>query len=91
MLLEMKYEVGVQVVFPGLPLSVIGIEPVLLIYNADHSKITYVQFPATLAYAITDYECQGQTFTWVIVDFKKPNLGPAAAEETCSLTARIHN
>ena len=39
-----------------------------------HGKtITYFQFPATLAYAITDYKCQGQTFTWVIVDLKKPS------------------
>ena len=34
-----------------------------------------IQFPATLTYAITDYKCQGQTFTWVIVDLKKPNRG----------------
>src|SRR5947207_11272512 len=54
----------------------IGIEPVLLTYNADHGKkITYIQFPATLTYAIMDYKCQGQTFTWVIVDLKKPNRG----------------
>ena len=37
--------------------------------------MTYIQFPTTLAYAITDYKCQGQTFEWVIVDLKKLNRG----------------
>ena len=73
MLIKLKHDVGVQVAFPGLPPSVIGIKPVSLTsYTSDGKKITYTQFPATLAYAITDYKCQGQTFTWVIVDLKKP-------------------
>ncbi len=76
MLIKLKHDVGVQVAIPGLPPSVIGIEPISLTYNADHGKkITYIQFPATLAYAIMDYKCQGQTFEWVIVDLKKPNRG----------------
>ena len=37
--------------------------------------MTYSQFPITLAYAITDYKCQGQMFRWVVVDLKKPNGG----------------
>ena len=35
----------------------------------------YSQFPITLAYAITDYKCQGQTCRWVIVDLKRPRGG----------------
>ena len=66
MLIKLNHDVGVQVAIPGLPPSVIGIEPVSLTYNPNN---------ATLAYAITDYKCQGQTFTWVIVDLKKPNRG----------------
>ena len=61
MLLKLKYDVGVQVALPRLPPSVISIEPVSLMHNAGHSKkMTYIQFPAILAYAITDYKCQGQ-------------------------------
>ena len=74
MLIKLKHDVGVEIALPGLPPSVIGIEPALLTYNASHGKtFTYFQFPVTLAYAITDYKCQGQTFTWVIVDLKKPS------------------
>ena len=76
MLIKLNHDVGVQVTIPGLPPSVISIEPVLLTYNAGHDKkMTYIQFPATLAYAITDYKYQGQTFKWVIVDLKKLNRG----------------
>src|SRR5438046_7826894 len=47
-----------------------------LTYNASLRKaMTYSQFPITLAYAITDYKCQGQMFRWVVVDLKKPNGG----------------
>ena len=76
MLVKLKHDVGVEISFPGLPPSVIGIEPVSLTYNAGRGKaVTYFQFPVTLAYAITDYKCQGQTFTWVVVDLKKPSGG----------------
>src|SRR5437762_12157136 len=76
MLIKLNHDVGIQVTIPGLPPSVISIEPVLLTYNAGHDKkMTYIQFPTTLAYVITDYKCQGQTFKWVIVDLKKLNRG----------------
>jgi hypothetical protein len=72
MLIKLKHDVGVEVALPKLPPSIIGIESESSIYNPDRGKImSYFQFPVTLAYAITDYKCQGQTFTWVIVDLKK--------------------
>src|SRR5208337_5080528 len=38
-------------------------------YNDSHRKtMTYFRFPITFA-----YECQGPTFTWVIVDLKRPS------------------
>ena len=76
-----KHDVGVDIALPGLPPSVVGIEPELLTYNGLHRKtFTYLQFPVTIAYAITDYKCQGQTFTWVIVNLKKPsNPSPASS------------
>ena len=74
MLLKLKHNVSVEIALPGLPPSVVSIKPELLTYNGLHRKtFTYIQFPVTIAYAITDYKCQGQTFTWVIVDLKKPS------------------
>ena len=77
MLVKLKHDVGVEIALPGLPPSVIGIEPMSLTYNKTGlgKAATYSQFPVTLAYAITDYKCQGQTYRWVIVDLKKPNGG----------------
>ena len=76
MLIKLKHDIGVHVALPGLPPSVVDIEPASLTYNTGlGKKITYIQFPATLAYAIRDYKCQGQTFIWVIVNLKKPNRG----------------
>jgi hypothetical protein len=59
MLIKLKHDVGVEVALPGLPHSVVGIEPISITYNANHNgKVTtYSQFPAMLAYAITDYKC----------------------------------
>ena len=74
MLVKLNHDVGVEIALPGLPPSVVGIEPMSLTYKAGLRKaVTYSQFPATLAYAITDYKCQ--TFGWVVVDLKKPNRG----------------
>ena len=76
MLVKLKHDVGIEVSLPGLPSSVVGIEPVSLTYNGGRGKaVTYFQFPITLTYAITDYKCQGQMFTWVIVDLKKLSGG----------------
>ena len=73
MLVKLKHDVGIEIALPGLPPSVVGIKPESLRYSNNNGKsFTYVQFPVTIAYAITDYKCQGQTFTWVIVDLKKP-------------------
>ena len=61
----------------GLPPNVAPIEPILFRHNAGHGRsVRLRQFPVTLAYAITDYKCQGQTYDWLCVDIKKPNLGP---------------
>ena len=77
MLIKLKHDVGVEIALPGLPPSVVGIEPISITYKPGPSgkAVTYSQFPVTLAYAITDYKCQGQTFKWVVVDLKKPNGG----------------
>ena len=76
MLVKLLHEVDVNVSIPGLPPSVVAIEPAEFRYNGRDSKyVKFIQFPFTLAYAMTDYKCQGQTFDWLIVDLKKPPIG----------------
>ena len=58
MLVKLKHDVSVEMSLPGLPPSIISIEPVSLTYNGGRGKaITYFQFPVMLPYAITDYKC----------------------------------
>ena len=72
MLVKLLHEVDVNVFIPGLPPSVVAIEPAEFRHSEREGKyVKLVQFPFTLAYAITDYKCQGLTFDWVIVDLKK--------------------
>ena len=76
MLVKLLHEVDVNVSIPGLPASVVAIELAEFRYNGRDSKyVKFIQFPFTLAYAMTDYKCQGQTFEWLIVDLKKPPVG----------------
>ena len=76
MLVKLLHAVDVNVSIPGLPGSVVAIEPVEFRYNGrDNKYVKFLQFPFTLAYAMTDYKCQGQTFEWVVVDLKKPPIG----------------
>ena len=76
MLVKLLHDVDVNVSIPGLPPSVVAIEPVEFRYNGrDGKHVKLLQFPFTLAYAITDYKCQGQSFERVIVDLKKPTIG----------------
>jgi hypothetical protein len=74
MLMKLNQDVGLNIQLPGLSPFVVPIEPVK--FTFDNVKggrgVTLKQFPATLAYAMTDYKCQGQTFSAVIIDIKKP-------------------
>ncbi len=74
-MVKLKHDVAIEIALPGLPQSVVGIKPKSITYNVNHSgkTTTYTQFPTTIAYAITDYKCQGKTFKQVIVDLKKPS------------------
>lgn len=66
----------------GLPPNVIALDNERFTFNAGHHRsVTIRQFPVTLAYVITDYKCQGQTYHFVIADLKKPIRGgsPAAS------------
>ena len=64
---------------PGLSENVVPIWPESFKYNAGHGRWARLhQFPVTLAYAITDFKCQGQTYEWLRVDIKKPHTGAAS-------------
>jgi ATP-dependent DNA helicase PIF1 len=64
---------------PGLPENVVPIFPESFKYNDGHGRWARLrQFPVTLAYAITDFKCQGQTYPWLRVDIKKPHTGGAS-------------
>ena len=64
---------------PGLPVNVVPIWPESFRYNLGHGRWARIkQFPVTLAYAITDFKCQGQTYEWLRVDIKRPHTGAAS-------------
>jgi hypothetical protein len=47
-----------------------------LSFSRGKRKATFNQFPVTLAYAITDYKCQGETyFNGLLTDLRKPLVG----------------
>jgi hypothetical protein len=63
----------------GLPANVVPIWPESFRYDAGHGRWAKLrQFPVTLAYAITDFKSQGQTYEWLRVDIKKPQTGNAS-------------
>ena len=63
MLIKLKRDVDVEIALSELSFSVVGIESMSLTYKADLEKVVmYSQFTVTLAYVITDYKCQEQTF-----------------------------
>jgi hypothetical protein len=74
MLVKIEHDVGFNIQLPGLPPSVVPIEPVRFTVGSINGGrgVTLEQFPATLAYVMTDYRCQGQTFTSLISDIKRP-------------------
>jgi len=73
MLVKLVHDPGIEVALPGLPRTVVPIEPGKFTFGSLSGRhATLRQFPVTLAYAITDYKCQSQTMSRVIVDIKKP-------------------
>jgi len=65
----------------GLPPSIVPIHPVQFTrYFKSKCSVVFRQFPITLAFAITDYKCQGETYSdGVIVDIKQPSFGSCSA------------
>ena len=79
MLIRLLHDTEGRICLPGLPPSVVPIKTVSFKYGSKGKNVTLEQFPVTLAYAITDYKCQGRTFPWVIVDLKRPRRGRSSA------------
>ena len=64
---------------PGLSVNVVPIWSESFRYSVGHGRWARIkQFPVTLAYAITDFKCQGQTYEWLRVDIKRPHTGAAS-------------
>jgi hypothetical protein len=69
------------IAIPGLPPSVVPLHPTQFTRTfKSKRKVTFRQFPVTLAFAITDYKCQGETYPdGIIVDIKQPSFGSCSA------------
>lgn len=77
---------------PGLPENVVPIWPESFRYDVGHGRWAKLrQFPVTLAYAITDFKCQGQTYEWLRVDIKKPQTGAASVMSPYVQLSRVQS
>ena len=82
MLVKLLHNPGVHISIPPLQPSVVPIKTAKFRHNKGHGRsVTLEQFPVTLAYAMTDYKCQGKTFKYVVVDLKTPS-GPGSSSPT---------
>jgi len=78
MLIKLREEPGASVLIPGLPTGVLPLEPIRFKYQRHGRWACLLQFPVVLAYAITDFKCQGSTLSHgILVDLKKPVIGPS--------------
>lgn len=68
-----------QLQLPSLLYGIVPLQPVIFTWSAGRCcSVKMQQFPVTLAYAMTDYKCQGQTFDQVLLDLQKPQIGPSS-------------
>jgi hypothetical protein len=73
MLVELLHHHRDHIRVSSLPPSVVPLKAAEFIHNDGHGRSVKIQqFPVTLAYAMTDYKCQGKTLEYVVVDLKKP-------------------
>jgi hypothetical protein len=65
-----------DITIPGFPPSIVPIAPVDFTCSPSRGRnVKLRQFPVTLAFAITDYKCQGKTYNSVVLDLAKPRTG----------------
>jgi hypothetical protein len=63
-----------------------------LTFSHGKRKATFSQFPVTLAYVITDYKCQGETyFDGLLTDLRKPLTGSTEAASLYVQLSRVQS
>jgi hypothetical protein len=74
------------------PLGVFPLPTSSLTFRRGKRKATFNQFPVTLAFAITDYKCQGETYyDGLLTDLRKPLTGSTAAASLYVQLSRVQS
>jgi hypothetical protein len=87
---------GSKVKIGDFPVGVIPIRPSSITFTVPKSKpkisATFKQFPVTLAYAITDYKCQGETYCdGLLTDLRTPLTGSTEAASLYVQLSRVQS
>jgi hypothetical protein len=85
---ESKVKIG------DFPVGVVPLERSKFKFCVPKTTIgaTYLQFPVTLAYAITDYKCQGETYhDGLQTDLQKPLTGTTEAASLYVQLSRVRS
>ena len=78
--------------FPPPPPEVVAIEPGRFHYCVGKGRsVSLCQFYAILAYSITDYKCQGQTYSHLLADLKCPEKGASPAASLYVQLSRVQS
>jgi hypothetical protein len=73
-----------------LPPGVFPLHTLTLTFARGNRKAAFNQFPVTLAYAITDYKCQGETYhNGLLTDLRKPLTGATEASSLYVQLSRV--
>ena len=85
---ESKVKIG------ELPVGVVPLQRRSITFRIPKTSTsaTYLQFPVTLAYAITDYKCQGETYSdGLLTDLQKPPIGSTQAASLYVQLSRVRS
>ena len=78
--------------FGQFPSGVFPLPAISLTFSPGKRKAIFNQFPVTLAYAITDYKCQGETyFDGLLTDLRKPLTGSTEAASLYVQLSRVQS
>ena len=84
---------GNKIQLSNLPVGVIPMPPFTFTFKVGVKwSTTFRQFAATLAYAITDYKCQGDTYgDGLLSDLRKPLTGSTEAASLYVQLSRVQS
>ena len=84
---------GSEIQLRDLPVGVIPMPPFTFTFKVRvKGSATFRQFTATLAYAITDYKCQGDTYgNSLLSDLQKPLTGSTEAASLYVQLSRVQS